>query len=96
MTSFLNEGPALGGVVRGIPELTVTEDELRALTVPVCSIVGSRDPMLAGAEAMRGRVSDLELTTIAGADHISATSNPQMYSTFSDFLRRHAPALAES
>jgi pimeloyl-ACP methyl ester carboxylesterase len=96
MTSFLNEGPALAGVVRGLPELTVDEEELRELAVPVCSIVGSRDPMRVGAEALEGRVPDLRLTVIEGADHLTATSHPLMVSTFAAFLANHTDSQAHS
>ena len=90
MTSFLNDGPALAGVVRGLPELTVLEDELGNIAIPMCSIVGARDPMRVGSEALIGRVLDVEVLVIEGADHIKTTSHPKTSSTLIEFLERNS------
>ena len=42
LTSYFNDKRALVGVIRGIPDLEVSEDDLRRLPVPLCSIIGSR------------------------------------------------------
>lgn len=89
MTSFLNEGPALAGVVRGLPDLTVTEEELVGIDLPMCSIVGGEDPMRAGSEALVGRVPDVEILVIDGADHLKTTSHPKTSATLIDFLARN-------
>ncbi len=86
VTSYLNEGPSLAGVVRGIPELTVEESAVSEIDLPVLTVAGNKDPMRNGSEALQGRVKDLRFLLIDDADHISATSHPELRSTLIDFL----------
>jgi pimeloyl-ACP methyl ester carboxylesterase len=89
VTRYLNDGQALGDMVRALPELAVEEEDLRRISVPMCSIVGSRDPLKAGVDAMQGLVPDLEVTVLEGADHIRAPRRPELLGTLKSFLRRH-------
>ncbi len=90
MTRYLNDGAALAAMVGAIPELAVTEEDLRRIPVPMCSIVGSRDPLRVGVEAMEGLVPDLTVVVLDGADHISAPRRPQMLRALRSFLRQAA------
>lgn len=89
MTGYLNDGEALASMVATIPELTLSEDELRSISVQVCSIVGERDAMLVGAQAMVGRVPDHTLVIIYNADHIGATARRETAQELKDFLLMH-------
>lgn len=91
VTAHLNDTRALAALVRSVPALGVTEEELRALTVPVCSIVGSRDPLRPGAEALDGVVGDLTQVVVEDADHLSATRREELQSGLLEFLRTHGP-----
>lgn len=91
VTRYLNDGQALGDMVRALPELAVEEVDLRGISVPLCSIVGSRDPLKAGVDAMQGLVPDLEVTVLEGADHIRAPRRPELLSALKSFLRQHSP-----
>jgi pimeloyl-ACP methyl ester carboxylesterase len=97
MTRYFNDRLALVGVLKGIPELAVTEQQLRGMSIPVCSIVGERDPLRIGAEAMKGIVPCHELTIIQGADHLRAPMRSELRETLSRFLSAHktigAPAV---
>jgi pimeloyl-ACP methyl ester carboxylesterase len=86
MTSWLNDGEALAGLVRSLPEIVLDETELRRITVPVCGIVGSRDAFRPGAEALTGRLARYELTTIEGADHLTALLYQRTRRALRDFL----------
>ena len=88
-TRFFNDRRALAGVLRGTPALAVTEAELRALRVPVCSITGSDDTLVAGARALVGRVPDLTQTVLPGADHVAAPLRRQFRQALAAFLRAH-------
>jgi pimeloyl-ACP methyl ester carboxylesterase len=90
MTRYLNDGASLAAMVRAIPDLTIEEEELRRISVPMCSIVGSRDPLRVGVEAMEGLVPDLSVVVLDGADHISAPRNPRLVAALRVFLRRHS------
>jgi hypothetical protein len=91
VTQYLNDGIALGDMVRALPELAVEEDDVRRISVPMCSIVGSRDPLKAGVDAMQGLVPDLEVTVLRGADHIRAPRRPELLGTLKSFLQKHGP-----
>ncbi len=92
MTRFLNDGRALAGVVRGTRDLAVSEEELARVTVPLCVIIGSCDPMLPGAEALRERVPGTEFTMVQGADHLQAPRRRELRDALLNFLRRHSAA----
>jgi pimeloyl-ACP methyl ester carboxylesterase len=86
MTGVFNDREALIGIVWTIPELAISEDELRNITLPVCSIVGSRDPMRVSAEALADILPDLNLVIIEGADHISAPLKAETLDALRDCL----------
>lgn len=88
MTSRFNDGAALAGLVRALPEIMLDENELRRITVPVCAIVGSRDPFRPSAEALIGRVARYELTVIDGADHLTALLRQRTRRALRNFLLR--------
>lgn len=90
MTRFLNDGPALAAMVRGLRGLAVPRKALRGISVPVCSIVGTRDPMRPGVDAMRGLVPDLSVVYLEGADHLSALRRPALQDALLRCLRQHA------
>lgn len=83
LTRYFNDQRALVALIRSSPELAVSEAELRSIELPVCSIVGSRDPLTISVDAMRGKVANHSICLVDGADHISAP----MRAEFQDFLR---------
>ena len=90
MTGYLNDGRALAAMVRGIHGLTVEREALGRIAVPVCSIVGTRDPMKAGVDAMVGAVPDHTVVFIEGADHLQAMRSPELARALREFLRAHS------
>jgi pimeloyl-ACP methyl ester carboxylesterase len=90
MTRYFNDGEALSAMVLGIPALTVQEEELRRIPVPVCSIVGSRDPLRKGVDAMEALIPDLTVARVEGADHIRAPLRHEFLEALTVFLRRHS------
>jgi pimeloyl-ACP methyl ester carboxylesterase len=89
LTRYLNDGEALGAMVLGIPDLTVEEGDLRRIPVPVCSIVGSQDPLRRGVDAMEGLVPYLTVVRIDGADHIRTPRRHEFVEALRAFLRRY-------
>jgi pimeloyl-ACP methyl ester carboxylesterase len=96
MTGWLNDGPALAAVVRGIGGLTVERDDISRISVPVCSIVGTRDPMKAGVDAMVGVVPDHTVVYLEGADHLQAPRSAEFAKALLEFLRGHGDGAALS
>jgi pimeloyl-ACP methyl ester carboxylesterase len=96
MTGCLNDGPALAAMVRGIRGLTVEREALSRISVPVCSIVGTRDPMKAGVDAMVGVVPDHTVVFLEGADHLQAPRTAEFAKALREFLHAHGDGTALS
>lgn len=91
MTRYFADSQALSALVSTVPALTIAEDELRAIQVPVCSIIGSDDPLKPGVDAMVGKVSDHTVIVLGGVDHLRAPSSPELRARLVEFLERHPP-----
>jgi len=91
--AFVDEG-ALSTVVRSFPELTVTEAQLRAVDVPVLSIIGSDDPLKPGVDAMVGVLPRHEVVVVAGGTHRFTPRDPLFREALHRFLRGEPAALA--
>jgi len=92
ITGFFCDQEALAAMVEGLPGLAVSEASLRQLSLPLCAIVGGKDPLRVSAEAMVARVPGAELTVVEGADHIGTMTRRLTLSTLRDFLRRQTRA----
>lgn len=92
VTRLLNDRRALAGVIRGAPELAVTADALARVRLPMCSVVGERDPLAVGARALAEVVPGCTLTELAGADHVQAPARPELASALHAFLERASRA----
>ena len=89
VTRYLADGAALAAIVGAIPDLALTKEELTRIPVPMCSIVGNRDPLRWGVEAMEGLVPDITVTVLDGASHVSAPLRPQLLHELRSFLLRN-------
>jgi pimeloyl-ACP methyl ester carboxylesterase len=90
MTGTLNDGRALAAMVRGIRGLTVEREAVSRISVPVCSIVGTLDPMKAGVDAMVGVVPNHTVVFLDGADHLQAPRSAEFERALREFLRMHS------
>ena len=88
MTSYFNDKQALIGVIRGLPALAIEEEELRSVKIPLCSIVGSRDPLKVGADALASHVSLTHRVVVKDADHIQTTFRQETIDSLLHFLRQ--------
>lgn len=73
-----NDPRALAAVLRGDSALrTVTEQQLRAITIPMLAVVGEADEFArADVERMAGVLTRLEVTIVPGANHLSVPAHP--------------------
>lgn len=90
VTEYLNDGKALAAMVREVNSLTLEEEALRAISLPVCSIVGDQDSMKLGVDRMVGKVRDHTVVYVEGADHLQATSSPVLAESLQAFLLAHS------
>jgi len=86
MTSVFNDKDALAAMIGDIPDLAVTEDELRSLPMPVCGIVGSDDNLRAGAEALAKTAPNHRLVIVHNADHFKTPMRREFRNALLDFL----------
>ena len=71
-----NDPLALAAVARGMPNLAVDRKDIEFNTVPVLVVIGSKDPLKEGVDAMSDVLGNHETVVVDGADHISILINP--------------------
>lgn len=94
MTGHFNDRQAMISVIESLPGLAATEKQVQSISVPVCSIVGDRDPLRLGANNLVGRVPDHTLVIIENADHIQAPFRASFIDSLRRFLRSHPDGAA--
>lgn len=87
----INDEQVIADIIRSLPELEVSESDLRRNTVPVLSIAGSKDPLKRGIDKMSGVLACHEMVIIPGGTHYSTLNKRQMRSALRDFIHRHDP-----
>lgn len=87
-----NDQKALAAVLRGQQELTVTEAQLKANTVPVLFVHGSRESVLIKERVTKSQdvLRNTTVKVIDNGDHGSTAANPEFHSAVLEFLRKHS------
>jgi pimeloyl-ACP methyl ester carboxylesterase len=88
-----NDPLALAAILRGYPARTVTDDQLKAVRVPLLAIVGSADPNVRGVQALKSLLPDLQVVVIDGATHVGpprgAPARPEFVAAVRAFIAAH-------
>jgi pimeloyl-ACP methyl ester carboxylesterase len=90
--SKTNDQKALAAVVRGFQELAVPAEKLKTNQIPALALIGEFDPLKKGVDALEGKMANLKIVVIPGADHLAAVSNPAFIKSLSEFLAQHRAA----
>lgn len=90
MTGYFNDKIALAAMIRSMPTLALSEESLQNISVPVCIIVGSRDPFKASAENLAGHLTDCQLIILERADHIRTLTREEALDGLRRFLMQHS------
>ena len=85
-----NDMQALAAVIRGMREMQVTEERLRANKVPALAIIGEIDTLKPGVDEMSAVMANLKVVVIEGADHPGAIASPKFRDAMLEFLARHS------
>lgn len=85
-----NDVLALAGAARGMAQLTVTQEQLEANTIPTLAIVGGADPIKTGVEAMAEVMANLEVVVVEGANHLSCFRTDTFRESLLEFLAKHS------
>jgi len=86
-TRFLTDGKALAGLLRGIKEIAISDDDLEKMRLPVLTVVGEVDPIMPYTESMCNQIVDCKMTIIEGKDHINTVSEKQLGDELLQFLQ---------
>lgn len=84
--SFFHDPKALAAVSRGGSQLSLTEAELRANTVPVLTIIGGEDGILPEAEALTAVVTNHHLVVLEGRNHNTTSGSKPFLDELQQFL----------
>jgi pimeloyl-ACP methyl ester carboxylesterase len=86
-----NDPLALAAVIRTMFVDQPAEAKLRDNTVPALALVGEQDLLRAWAEALGRTAPNVEVSVIAGANHLSAVTSPEFLARVKKFLSEHSP-----
>ncbi len=86
---WFNDDRAIAAVMESLPQLDVTEAQLRANGVPCLSIVGDRDPLKRGVDAMTWVMGNHSVLVIPGGDHYTTLWKKAFREGMRSFLKQH-------
>jgi len=88
-----NDPAALAAVARGMLDVTVSEDVLRANRVPTLAICGERDPVKASVLAMKTVMHGLTVRVVPELDHNTLPGSKDFSEAVRDFVGGAIPAV---
>ncbi len=87
--SATNDAVALACCFGSISAIEVLESELRAIVLPVLTIVGGSDPLKSSVDALQGLLRNHRTVIIDRADHGTAAGRREFIRELAAFLRDH-------
>ncbi len=90
MTGYFNDKKALIALMESVEALALTEDEVKAVTLPMLTIVGDKDIMLHGAKALAEKAPNHKLVVVENADHVRAIYRAETREAIMAFLKAHS------
>jgi pimeloyl-ACP methyl ester carboxylesterase len=90
-----NDAKALVAVLRGMKDLAVSDEKLKANRVPTLALIGEIDPLKKGVDELKDRMANLRVVVIDEADHITAFARPEFLKELREFLGKHSPKAPE-
>jgi pimeloyl-ACP methyl ester carboxylesterase len=90
-----NDAKALAAVIRGgliSKDLSLSEEQVKGIRVPMLALIGEIDPLRAGVDALKKQLPTVQVVVIAKADHITAFRQPEFSAQLKEFLEAHKTA----
>jgi pimeloyl-ACP methyl ester carboxylesterase len=84
-----NDIKALAAVMRGSTNLAVSDEKLKTNHVPTLALIGEIDPNKKRVDELNGRLSNLQIVVLDGADHASVITRPEFVKELKEFLGKH-------
>lgn len=91
MTGYLNDPKALAAILESSTELSLNEEELTAIKVPMCSIVGSEDAFAGSARKLKQKLPHVQFHVIEGSNHITTVRHEALKKHLRTYLDAHTP-----
>jgi pimeloyl-ACP methyl ester carboxylesterase len=93
-----NDPKALAACMRGMANLQTTKQQLEENKVPVLAIIGEKDPLKKGVDAMIGVFANVKVIVVKNGDHMSTFQSPKFKEALNEFLSEHSkhPATASA
>jgi pimeloyl-ACP methyl ester carboxylesterase len=88
-----NDPAALAALARGMLEVAVAEDALKANRVPTLAICGEHDPIKATVLAMKDAMPGLSVQVIPGLDHNTVPGSQEFRQVLHDFTARRGKSV---
>jgi pimeloyl-ACP methyl ester carboxylesterase len=85
-----NDSKALAAVLRGLNEFQVPLAKLKDNRVPTLALIGENDSLKKSVDELEGKMANLEVVVLKGADHMTAMARPEFLDSLQEFLRKHA------
>lgn len=87
----LNDSKALAALIRAATgkEMFLSDEQVKAIKMPMLALIGSDDPFLADVEQLKKRLPDLPVVQIDKADHITAFTREEFIQAIKKFLDAH-------
>lgn len=93
MLMATNDPIALAGVIRGMQDFALTDEQLEANEVPTLVLVGEIDPLNEQTVGpLNGVMSNVEIIELPGRDHMSAFADPGYVEGMREHISRHSIA----
>jgi pimeloyl-ACP methyl ester carboxylesterase len=90
MLTNSNDVKALAAAVRGFQGLAIDPKKLESNRVPAMAIVGERDPLKKGVDALKDHASNIKIVIVKGTDHMSTIPSPDFIKNLLEFLGEHS------
>jgi pimeloyl-ACP methyl ester carboxylesterase len=90
MFALFNDRKAMAAVMRALKQLAVPEEALKQIRLPTLALIGELDPLKDGVDALPGRLPDVRIIVIEGADHMNAFAKPEFLQGLQAFLAKHS------
>jgi pimeloyl-ACP methyl ester carboxylesterase len=84
-----NDSKAAAAVLRGLKELRVPAAKRKVNKVPTLALIGDQDTLKKGVDELEGKMANLQIVVIKGADHMSAMNHPSFVKSLKEFLGQH-------
>ncbi len=81
---------ARAACLRGIPQLIISEEQLKRITLPAIAIVGSVDPWKVTVDEMAKVMPNLKVHVIEGTNHETCPGSPKFVEEIMTFVGAHA------